>query len=529
MSQIESLRNNSPGFEAAAQHAARRYGEIIKSAKHDGLEAAGSAHPTDDALDVIYGNRSLESLDTVQLDAACGLEAIILTELRPPYFIKNDVIEIAGAYDHVDLIATNKEQLERLARSVGMVDLLNHPTLPFAGTAWLIESDIAVTNRHVANVFARAGRGGQYAWNLGAHGRALEVRVDYLKQVEEPPLRRRADVTEVLWIAGPRQPDIAFLRVNVEDGLQPLTLGTSRVERGTPLAAVGYPAADPREKDRALMDRLFGGKYDVKRFAPGVATAYTDDGAQLLGDYTSLGGSSGSCVLDLATGKVVGLHFAGLMRETNYAVSADLVASAWARMRTVVQFSGDLPPVETPTSQAAEFPEREGYDPTFLGDDVEPVPLPGLGPWAQDSAPVSDDAEGVIKYRHFSVVQSASRRLPLLSAVNIDGSKSRRLKRKGRWRLDGRVATEHQIGNELYRRNPLDRGHMVRRRDPGWGETNEEAQEAEIDTLPLHECGSSTQGPQSEGLGRTRGLHLACGRDARLQGECLHRASVSER
>ncbi|MGR3198223.1 MAG: DNA/RNA non-specific endonuclease [Paracoccus sp. (in: a-proteobacteria)] len=40
------------------------------------------------------------------------------------------------------------------------------------------------------------------------------------------------------------------------------------------------------------------------------------------------------------------------------------------------------------------------------------------------------------------------------------------LKRRGEWRLDGRLHPDHQVGNEVYRRNPLDRGHMVRRRDP---------------------------------------------------------------
>ena len=58
------------------------------------------------------------------------------------------------------------------------------------------------------------------------------------------------------------------------------------------------------------------------------------------------------------------------------------------------------------------------------------------------------------------------------------------LKRRGEWRLDGRLHPDHQVGNEVYRRNPLDRGHMVRRRDPDGGD---HAQQAEED-LPRHLC-----------------------------------------
>ncbi len=100
-----------------------------------------------------------------------------------------------------------------------------------------------------------------------------------------------------------------------------------------------------------------------------------------------------------------------------------------------------------------------------------------------DIAQVSDDPNGILKYLHFSVIQSASRRLPRLTAVNIDGAKSFALKRKGNWRLDGRLNATDQIGNELYFSNPLDRGHLVRRKDPGWGDSREEAQRAEIDTF----------------------------------------------
>ncbi len=78
---------------------------------------------------------------------------------------------------------------------------------------------------------------------------------------------------------------------------------------------------------------------------------------------------------------------------------------------------------------------------------------------------MAGDDDAVLRYRNFTVIQSAVRRLPLVTAVNIDGAQARMFKRRGEWRLD----PDHQAGNNLCRRNPLDRSHMMRRRGAGWG------------------------------------------------------------
>ncbi len=43
--------------------------------------------------------------------------------------------------------------------------------------------------------------------------------------------------------------------------------------------------------------------------------------------------------------------------------------------------------------------------------------------------------------------------------------------RVDKWNFDGRLNRSDQCGNELYLHNALDRGHMVRREDPVWGDT----------------------------------------------------------
>lgn len=109
-----------------------------------------------------------------------------------------------------------------------------------------------------------------------------------------------------------------------------------------------------------------------------------------------------------------------------------------------------------------------GYDAEFLGFTV---PLP-----------VSPDEVRVLHYTHFSVLLDPRRRLAAATACMVDGATLLALRRSGRWRLDHRVASGEQSGSELYSGNPLDRGHLVRRLDPVWGDA-ETAARANHDTF----------------------------------------------
>ena len=77
-----------------------------------------------------------------------------------------------------------------------------------------------------------------------------------------------------------------------------------------------------------------------------------------------------------------------------------------------------------------------------------------------------------------------TRALALLTGVNVDGARLRPPERSGdRWVLDPRLPASEQTGEAVYRDNPLDRGHLVRRRDPAWGDTDAEAKAANDDTF----------------------------------------------
>jgi endonuclease G len=101
-----------------------------------------------------------------------------------------------------------------------------------------------------------------------------------------------------------------------------------------------------------------------------------------------------------------------------------------------------------------------GYDETFLRL-PDAVPLPGSP---------AGSGRLLLPYTHFSVVLDPAHKLAAATAVNIDGDSMLDVARSDDWHLDDRVPAEAQAGPEVYARNDLDRGHLVRRRDPVWGE-----------------------------------------------------------
>jgi endonuclease G len=129
--------------------------------------------------------------------------------------------------------------------------------------------------------------------------------------------------------------------------------------------------------------------------------------------------------------------------------------------------------------------QRSGYDPAFVGERVEPP----AGIDADDAVHV--DGSPVVRYTHFSLELSKSRHLCRWVAWNIDGSTLRGPGSPdpiGRddldFTIDTRIEDELQIGNDVYKNNRLDRGHVARRADLLWGE-HDEAVRANADSFYL--------------------------------------------
>lgn len=100
-----------------------------------------------------------------------------------------------------------------------------------------------------------------------------------------------------------------------------------------------------------------------------------------------------------------------------------------------------------------------GFDARFLGVEA-----------AMPAIPETDAAASVaLDYLHFTVVLDTGRRFARVTGVNVDGARIVDVPRGDDWRFDERIPEAWQAGPAVYARNDLDRGHLVRRRDPVWG------------------------------------------------------------
>ncbi len=427
-------------------------------------------------------------------------EAIVLLQSRPSLLIRKNRFEIPKSGAWAEVLSAHRDIVEARLPSVGRIEVDDGAGYRHAGTGWVIAEGIIATNRHVAEIFAKKeGRGGCFLANF--IGGSYRARIDFKEEYEE---RARAEVSveEVLFMEdAPRNlPDVALLRLAKHGALpDPIPLLHAPLERGADIAVIGYPAFDARYGLDAVeaAKAIFGTIYDVKRLSPGCVMG--EEGAYwfFAHDATTLGGNSGSVVLDVETGYAVGMHFQGDFRTANYAVKASTLLDLAAQNTVSVISRQPLPPVPAPgkpqeeeleKAAPASYADRAGYDEQFLGAGIT-VPLPEVGAAnANNLVTFRDPASGkpttALKYTHFSVVMNAARRMCFFSAVNIDGKQSVAIKGKRPvWRVDSRIPREYQVVGECY--GPEDegkfsRGHMTRREDPDWGP---DAVKANMDTF----------------------------------------------
>ena len=480
----------------------------------------------------------LESMQPVQApEEAIGLESIILRRTRPVLAVQNNDTKLEFV-DEADSeiwrarLTNAKPILDVAIRAVGRIDL-HGARLAWVGTGWLVAENILVTNRHVAREFTtRNGNG--FTFQTGLNG-PISADIDFLQEIDNLGTLI-FKLIRPLHIEGEPGPDLAFFEVDISGGhsklAAPIELA-AEIAVTQNVATIGYPAYDSRIPEPDLMETIFGKTYNKKRLAPGGVTQV--ERTHILHDCTTLGGNSGSAIIDLDSGKALGLHFSGSFLATNYAVRADVVKQRLTNIRAgkvsrpETRMRRPAPPTATAVSSgtsrlrhagdgiasvtipltvavslgdvsgrrwvpqrkrslliglaansgawvggdeavAEDYRDREGYKADFLGKDK--IDLPSVERNVSDVLhfPFNGKAETELRYEHYSVVMSRSRRMCFFSAVNINGNMSKRSARTG-WKWDPRIPKAQQIMNECYGNPPkFSRGHMTRREDPGWGD-----------------------------------------------------------
>lgn len=295
----------------------------------------------------------LSSAEELDADQRFVLEAVVMPYHRPVVDIFENQMKTAHLTNKWQHLAQPglREKIEQSVLSVGRINVPEHPSLPYAGTGFIVGPDLLMTNRHVAMLFAQ----GMGQRNLDFQpGQVAEV--DFLRENGNPK-SDSLSVEKVVMIH-PHW-DMALLKVN---GLpvtrRPLQLSTANPEEmgDREVVVVGYPGYDPQpdEEFQRIQNRIFRGVYYVKRLQPGLLKSrspvsnHTRSVSAITHDCSTLGGNSGSAVFllpkDANEGmRVVGLHFAGTYLVANYAVPAFDLARDSRVVDSGVSFASQLP------------------------------------------------------------------------------------------------------------------------------------------------------------------------------------------
>ena len=299
--------------------------------------------------DAAEGLRDISQLPAAEAVAPdFELESIVQRVGRPVFGVIDGKIDLDTTSAEDGVWSPRLQQaaavLEPSIAAVGRVEATNWPIgAPYVGTGWLIERNLIVTNRHVALEFAEQGQRG-FVFQLGFDRRnPVAVDIDFLEEIDNPATARFA-IGDILYIARDSEPDLAFLRLDPGNGslARPIKLASKLLPSKTMVGVVGYPGRDPRIPDQDLMAKIFGNVFDKKRFAPGLVTGFEADA--LTHDCTTLGGNSGSAVLDLLTGEAAALHFSGVFLKTNYAVPAPVISELLARVKQAASITASSSP-----------------------------------------------------------------------------------------------------------------------------------------------------------------------------------------
>lgn len=151
--------------------------------------------------------------------------------------------------------------------------------------------------------------------------------------------------------------------------------------------------------------------------------------------------------------------------------------------------------------QAVDFSQCMGYDPKFLGVEIRmPQPKKAI---RKEIARLKDKSIELKYFKH-SVIHNALTKMPLISAVNVEGDSAKRLdesKRSDDWLRDKRIDPECQLTDKFYDKSNFDKGHMSRFEDANWADTEADALRNGIFT-----CFYTNACPQVVDLNRAGGL-----------------------
>jgi len=258
-----------------------------------------------------------------------ALELFVLLVSRPALFVRDG--DLAERPENWPELRRDSLLLPQTIAGVGRLEQSDGAR---CGTGFLVGDCKVLTNNHVvcALLGQRLGfwqnSADTYARMCEQHGRAWgnpdaeRPRFELYGEIDAT----RSSVVAVCGIAGHHPDrDLAVLAIEREPpGARRLRLAAQEPAsfRSRRVYALGYPIDDQRTAlgsrvtPAAIFQRIFGAddsSLGTKRLSPGVVVDW--DGEAFVHDASTLPGSSGSCIIDFESRKVVGVHFGGSYRD----------------------------------------------------------------------------------------------------------------------------------------------------------------------------------------------------------------------
>jgi endonuclease G len=320
---------SSPNLDSLAHSRAVRASEAsLEGSRVDSAERVATRQASAEMEASALRKLANGDFDDLSRRERMNLEAIVEEDGRPVVFVIEDQFDtLPSPWTHLNTEPV-RTRINSVMPSIGRIEDISGGIPQHIGTGFVVGQNLIMTNRHVAEAFVRGvGR----VRNQLSFVPGIDSAIDFRRENELDPndLSTSLRLTDVVMV----HPywDMALFRV---DGLsiasRALKLSVRAPEDliGREIVAVGYPGRGNDRSRRAvqLERKVFGTTFGVKRLAPGeievrekiesfdyVVPAMTHDSS-------TLAGNSGSAIIDVGTGEVVGLHFAGITLKANYSV-----------------------------------------------------------------------------------------------------------------------------------------------------------------------------------------------------------------
>jgi hypothetical protein len=208
------------------------------------------------------------------------------------------------------LMEENRPRIEREIRAVGAVRV-EAPDYRSHRTGFLVAKDLVLTVNHL---FSRVLATGDQSTALKPGTQVHFVTADRLDEAGASGMSATLVAIDPIDMRG----GLALLRLEHLAEVEPLPIAPlgQDVRHDGPLYLIGYPFMETNI-DRELVRHVFGDNLGVKRVQPGYVVAAPHDKPGFDHDAFTLEGSAGSPVIDLGSGRVLGLHWGG-MNQSNF-------------------------------------------------------------------------------------------------------------------------------------------------------------------------------------------------------------------